>query len=117
MIGNICDNLKGYNCGHSGDRLSQNGEKQQVKTTTTRVYTFTARKMWFRNYYVAHVFVLKNCFLLLSHLKIHIILVLDRLRGPFKCYVTQVGESNFPEKNITKLYGSMLLVFPEKSAT
>ena len=45
------------NCGHSGDRLSQNGEKQQVKTATTRVYTFTAWKMWFRNYYVAYAFV------------------------------------------------------------
>ena len=31
---------------NSGVRLSQNGEKQQVKTATTRVYTFTAWKMW-----------------------------------------------------------------------
>ena len=27
--------------GHSGDRLSQTGEKQQLKTATTRVYTYT----------------------------------------------------------------------------
>ena len=47
----------GNNCGHSGDRLSQNGEKQQVKTATTRVYTFTAWKIWFRNYYVTYAFV------------------------------------------------------------
>ena len=32
----------GDNCGHSGERLSQNDEKQQVKMTTTRVYNFTA---------------------------------------------------------------------------
>ena len=31
------NNMSGDNCGHSGDRLSQNGEKQQVKTATTRV--------------------------------------------------------------------------------
>ena len=36
------NNMSGDNCGHSGDRLSQNGEKQHVKTATTRVYTFTA---------------------------------------------------------------------------
>ena len=28
--------------GHSGDRLSQTDDKQQVKTATARVYTFTA---------------------------------------------------------------------------
>ena len=40
---------------HSGNRLSQNGKKQQVKTATTIVYTFTAWKMWFRNYYVTYI--------------------------------------------------------------
>ena len=32
--------------------------------------------------------------------------------GPFKCYVTQlgVGVSDYPEKSVTKVYGSMLLV-------
>ena len=35
-------------------------KKQQVKTTTRRVYTFTASKIWFRHYYVAHVFVVCN---------------------------------------------------------
>ena len=68
-------------CDHSGDRLSQNGEQQQfktrvytftpgdalrdtshrcpwpVKTATMTVYSFTAWKVWFRNYYVAHAFV------------------------------------------------------------
>ena len=44
---------KANRCG----RLSQNGEKQQVKTATMRVYTFMARKIWFRNYYVAYGFV------------------------------------------------------------
>ena len=51
------NNMSGDNCGHSGDRLSQNGEKQQVKTATMRVYTFMAWKLWFRNHYVAYVFV------------------------------------------------------------
>ena len=48
------DSVSGDNSDHSGDRLSQNGEKQQVKTPTTRVYRpiFMAWKMWFRNYYV-----------------------------------------------------------------
>ena len=43
--------------------------------------------MWFRNNYVAYAFVvcvlkstMKNCFLMLSCLKIHIILVLNRLK-------------------------------------
>ena len=35
------DNLNGGNCGHSGDKLNI-VKKQQVKTTTTRVYTFMA---------------------------------------------------------------------------
>ena len=38
----------------SGDRLSKNSEKQQFKTATMRVYTCTARHMWFRNYFVAY---------------------------------------------------------------
>ena len=54
------DNLNGDNCGHSGDILSQKGEKQQVKTATTRVYTYTAWKIWFRNYYIAPAFVVWN---------------------------------------------------------
>ena len=31
--------------------------------------------------------------------------------GPFKCYVTQMGWGvlDFPEKSVTKVYGSMLL--------
>ena len=45
------------NSDYSGVRLSQNGEMQQVKTATTRDYTFMAWKMWFRNYYVAYAFV------------------------------------------------------------
>ena len=49
------DNMSGDNSDHSGDSLSQNGEKQQVKTATTTVYTFTAWKIWFRNYYVAYM--------------------------------------------------------------
>ena len=70
----------------SGDRLRQNSEKQQVKTATMRVYTFTAWTMWFRNYYVAYAFVVcvkinnEELFLMLSRSKIHIILVLDMLR-------------------------------------
>ena len=48
------NNMSGDNCGHCDDRLSQNGKKQQVKAATTRVYTFTASEMWFRNYYVAY---------------------------------------------------------------
>ena len=36
------DNMSGDNSDHSGDRLSQNGEKQPVKMATTRMYTFTA---------------------------------------------------------------------------
>ena len=42
--------------GPSGIRLSQNWEMQQVKMATTRDYTFTAWKMWFRNYYLAYAF-------------------------------------------------------------
>ena len=38
----------------------QIGEKQQVNMATTRIYTFTAWKIWFRNYYVAHAFVVCN---------------------------------------------------------
>ena len=52
-----------------------------------RVYTFTACTMWFRNYDVAYAFVCvcvklnnEELFLMLSCVKIHIILVLDRLR-------------------------------------
>ena len=74
ISGNNSDHI-----GPSGIRLSQNGEMQQVKTAT-RDYTFTASKMWFRNYYVAYAFqktIMKNCFLRLSRLKIHIILFLD----------------------------------------
>ena len=41
--------MRGDNSDHSGDRLNQSGEKQQVKT---------AWKMSFRNYYVAYAFVL-----------------------------------------------------------
>ena len=54
------DYMSGDNSDHigpSGVRSSQNGEMQQVKTATTRDYTFTAWKMWFRNYYVAYAFV------------------------------------------------------------
>ena len=77
-----------YNCGNTyPDRLTKNSENQPVETATSRVYTFTAWTMWFRNYYVAYAFVvcvwkstMKNCFLMLSFLKIHINLVLDRLR-------------------------------------
>ena len=36
--------MNGDNSDHSGDRLSQNSEKQQLKTATMRVYTFTAWK-------------------------------------------------------------------------
>ena len=32
------DKVNDDNCGHSENRLCQNGEKQQVKTTETRVY-------------------------------------------------------------------------------
>ena len=46
--------MSGDNGDYSGVRLSQNGKMKQVKTATTRDYTFTARKMWFRNYYVAY---------------------------------------------------------------
>ena len=35
------NNISGDNSDHSGERLNQNCEKQQVKTSTTRVYTFT----------------------------------------------------------------------------
>ena len=59
------------------DRLSKNGETQQVKTATMRVYTFTARKMWFTKYRLCVC--IKNCFLMLSCLQIHIILFMDRL--------------------------------------
>ena len=38
------NNMSGDNCGHNGDRLSQNAQKQQVKMATTRVYTFTPWK-------------------------------------------------------------------------
>ena len=51
------DNMSSDNSDHSGDRLSQNDEKQQVKTETTRVYTFKAWQMWFSIYYVAYAFV------------------------------------------------------------
>ena len=34
-----------------------NGEKQPVNTATVTVHTFTAGKVWFRNYYVCHAFV------------------------------------------------------------
>ena len=37
--------------GDSGDRLSQTGEKKQLKMETTIAYT------WFRNYYVSYAFV------------------------------------------------------------
>ena len=37
------DNMTGDNSDHSGKRLRQNGEKQQVKTATTRVYTLASR--------------------------------------------------------------------------
>ena len=56
------DNPNGNNCRHSGDRLSQNVEKQQVKMATARVYTITALTIWSRNYYVAHVFVVCNAY-------------------------------------------------------
>ena len=49
--------MSGDNSDQIGPRLSQNGEMQQVKTATTRDYTFTAWKIWFRNYYVAYAFV------------------------------------------------------------
>ena len=68
--------------GHSGDILSQTCEKQQVKTVTTRMYTFTA---WtnviqelLRSLCVC-LFSMKNCFLMLSRLKIYIILFLNML--------------------------------------
>ena len=51
------DNKGGDNSDHSGERLNQNNEKQQVKTATTRVSTFTNLRMWFRNHYVAYAFV------------------------------------------------------------
>ena len=38
------------NCGHTA-------KNQRVKTATVRVYTVTARKMGFCNYYVAYAFV------------------------------------------------------------
>ena len=67
----------------SRDRLSQNSENQPAETTTMRVYTFTARIMSFRNSYVACAFVvcvkIINEDLIFSRLKIHIILVLDRV--------------------------------------
>ena len=37
------DSMSGDNSDHSGDRLSQNGEKQQVKPMTTRVYSLPSR--------------------------------------------------------------------------
>ena len=49
------DNLNDDNCDHSGDRLSQNGEKQHGDIY---IY-FMATKIWFRDYYVAHEFVVK----------------------------------------------------------
>ena len=51
------DNTSGDNSDHSGEILSQNGKKQQVKTATARGYTSRLEKMWFRNYYVAYAFV------------------------------------------------------------
>ena len=36
------DNMNGDNSDQGGNRLSQTGEKRQVKTATTMVYTFTA---------------------------------------------------------------------------
>ena len=47
------ENMSSENSDHIGDGLTQNGEKQQVKTATTRVHNFTALKMRFRNYYAA----------------------------------------------------------------
>ena len=40
------------NCGHTA-------KNQRVKTTTVRVYTVTAWKMGFCNYYVAYAFVVR----------------------------------------------------------
>ena len=37
----------------------KNSEKQPVKTATMTVYTFTDWKLWFRNYYIAHAFVVR----------------------------------------------------------
>ena len=37
------DNLNGDNCRHSGNRLSRNGESQQVKTATNWVYIIPSR--------------------------------------------------------------------------
>ena len=57
------------------------------------------------------------------------IILTNSIKGPFKCYVTQRGVgggSAFPEKSVTKVYGSTLLAlrgggwgsnFQEKSVT
>ena len=54
------DNLNGDNsyCGHNGERLSRNGEREkQVKAATTKMYAFTSWTIWFRKYYLAHALI------------------------------------------------------------
>ena len=49
-----CDNPNCHNCGPSGDRWNQNGEKQQIKTATTTVYTLAVWKSGFSTWRVWH---------------------------------------------------------------
>ena len=49
-----------YSLCYQTNTRNKTAKKQQVKTATTRVYTFTAWSIWFRNYYVAHAFVVCN---------------------------------------------------------
>ena len=53
------DKLNGDRCGGSVDKLSQNGDKAIKSKRRQRefIYTFTAWIFWFRDYYVAHAFV------------------------------------------------------------
>ena len=81
--------MSGDNNDHSGVRLSQNGEMQQVTTATTRDYLHSRLEkcglgiILLRSLCVCIVSVKINneeLFLMLSRLKVHIFLFLDRLR-------------------------------------
>ena len=57
VASDLCNggNRNGHNRGQNGYSLSKDGEKATSQNGDNEsLYTFTAWKIWFRNYYVAH---------------------------------------------------------------